>query len=227
MPKTSQETLDKEATDAAERLSKGSGSTPLPENEPIPLSDMLAEGMPVTIADTVYRIAPFQYKNLGKASRLLALIPRPFITHALAAAQNGGQFDLSKTVKLTDDLNSSEMTMKLSGTAVVRKIIDGVNTIRRTADPPLDQIEYPDGINIDVSDIVPKMSVGALEYAMTTAIEQTDEQAEAGVELVHLAISRKQPEVTIDEIGDSLEQSSFLPCLCAIFMMNNDIRKSF
>lgn len=227
MPKTSQTDLDKEAMDAAERLGKSSGATPLTENEPVPLSDMLAEGMPVTIAGKVYRIAPFQYKNLGKASRSLALIPRQFITHALAAAQNGGQFDLPKTAKLQDDMNNSEIASKLSAGDLIRTIIDSLNNIRRAADPPLDMVEYPSDINIDVSDIVPKVSVSMLGYTMEMSVVQTDEQAEAGVSLVHLAVSRNHSEVTIDEIGDSLERHSFLACLCAIFMMNNDIRQSF
>ena len=67
-----------------------------------------------------------------------------------------------------------------------------------------------------------------MEYAFgTMAMAVTESQAAAMTPLVALALSRKHPGITAEEIEDDLDVETFFAVLCCIFRQNQALRKRF
>lgn len=72
------------------------------------------------------------------------------------------------------------------------------------------------------------VSAELMEYAFgTMAMAVTDAQAAAMTPLTVLALSRKHPQLTAEDIENDLDVETFFRVLCLIFRQNQALRKRF
>ena len=110
-----------------------------------------------------------------------------------------------------DMMVSAAMNATESGEVSPAKTAEKMNRLMGQADPGAAQV-----------------SADAMEFAFRNmALGVTEEEAAAMTPLTVLALSRKHPDLTAEDIEDDLDIEAFLQVLCHIFALNQGLRKRF
>lgn len=239
---TAEQISDREATELAMQASGGEDvpGTARSLEEMLAVGDEVAMGVPpeqavdfgdpradlVAVGQIRLNIAAFPLVRLPRAGRLISMIPDAFVAHAMAAALNGGKFDIDKTLEMARRIENGtrrQVDRMSQLTQATTKAINEINAAK--GEPLIDTIDLglPEGA-LDVEET----SAESLEITLRGAAFQIEEQqATAMVDLVHLAALRRQPGLSRDVIEAELDVPSFLDVLATIYIVDSNVVTRF
>lgn len=188
---------EKLAADAA-RVA-GGGPDKTGAHEPVPLHVMLSEGIVVTIGGEEYEAAPLPIAKLGKVGPLLGVLSDVLTLHAMAAFETG-HFDVAATAGKLNGL--VDLRGKMAAKTGLGASGEGGEPVEITAE-----------------------AIGLLLDAVIS--ETTEVEASAMVDLTLLVLSRRQPDLTREEIEAELEMPAFLLILVSLYAGSPTLRRTF
>jgi hypothetical protein len=225
LPPLSTKDIAKQTSEQSHR--NAADTTTIPETDPVSLETMLSIGRSIMIGEREYEIARFSARSQAKAMGLLAKLPEMLRMHAIAAAQNGGRYDIANTAALLQRYEKIGQEGAAQSTQLIKRVIDALNSLRAEKDES--PIDYPDDLKIDLLDSspMPGLSTEVVGLSLYHMNGLAEEHGDVMTDLTLLAVQRKHPDASWDEIDMDLELDTFMDILLSIYSQNEGMRKRF